>query len=266
VADRPALPYSLTDILDRGFARKARLFTDIADRPSQAAGSWPHSEGRPGVFDVLVSLGTWGAFFVFVRLLITMRVLLVIIIILSMIAEPADARKRRHHRHHGQSNAYAETEPVGSARGERRSNFAALIPRDWQLERADAGRPSNRFVSPAGTAWLAFYARSAEDETREERFKALAFADDGEITYLRGERDWLAVSGIRGDQIFYRKVVLACGERQWRHIALEYPAKEKRQFDRLVSRMSRALDRAREEDCRPPAPESTPSVKEESHL
>jgi hypothetical protein len=211
-----------------------------------------------------------GAFFGFVRLLIAMRAFLVIIIILAIIAETADARKRRHHRHHGHSNAYAETELLGTSRAdrftgraERRSNIATLIPRDWQLERADGNRPSKRFVSPAGTAWLAFYARSAEDETREERFKAVAFADDGEITYLRGERDWLAVSGIRGDQIFYRKVVLACGERQWRQIAFEYPAKEKRQFDGLVSRMSRALDRAREEDCRPPTPttESAPSVE-----
>jgi len=199
-----------------------------------------------------------------------MRVFLVIIISLAIIAETADARKRRHHRHHDHSSAYAETELLGTSRAdrftsqaERRSNISALIPRDWQLERTDASRPSNRFVSPGGTASVAFYARSAEDETREERFKAVAFADGGEITYLRGERDWLAVLGVRGDQIFYRKVVLACGERQWRHIAFEYPVKEKRQFDGLISRMSRALDRAREEECRPPTltAEPAPSVE-----
>src|SRR5262245_30020855 len=200
-----------------------------------------------------------------------MHVFLVIIIILAIIAEAADARKRRHHRHHGHSNAYAETELSATSRADRftgqagrRSNIAALIPRDWQLERADASRPSNRFVSPGGTASLTFYVRSAEDETREERFKAVAFAGDGEITYLRAERDWLAVSGVRGDQIFYRKVVLACGERQWRHIAFEYPAKEKRQFDGLISRMSRALDRAREEECRPPTLTPEPAASVES--
>jgi hypothetical protein len=197
-----------------------------------------------------------------------MRAFLVIIITLTIIAETADAGKRRHHRHHGHSNAYSETELLGASRGdrfagraERRSNIAALIPRDWQLERGDVSRPSNRFVSPGGAAWLAFYARSAEDETREERFKAVAFAGDEEITSLRGERDWLAVSGVRGEQIFYRNVVLACGERQWRHIAFEYPAKEKRKFDQLVSRMSRALDRAREEECSTTATEPAPSVE-----
>jgi serine/threonine-protein kinase len=202
-----------------------------------------------------------------VRLFNFMRVLL-FIIILAIIAQTADARRRHHHRHHLHRDTYAQMELPGldrgdrfSARAERRSNIAGLVPRDWQLERADAARPSNRFVSSAGTAWVEFYARSAEAETSEERFKAVAFADHEEITYLRGERNWLAVSGIRGDRIFYRKVVLACGERQWRHIALEYPADEKRQFDRLVSRMSRALDRAREEDCLPPATESTPPVE-----
>ena len=199
-----------------------------------------------------------------------MRALLVIMIVLAIVAETADARSRRHHRHHGHSDTYAQLDLPNpsrgdrfSARAERRSNIAALIPRDWHLERADATRPSNRFVSPAGSAWLEFYARSAEAETREERFKAVAFADGGQVTYLRGERDWLAVSGIRGERIFYRKVVLACGERQWRHIAFEYPTDEKRQFDRLVTRMSRALDMAREENCDQPAPttESTPPVE-----
>ena len=199
-----------------------------------------------------------------------MRVFLAVLITLAIIANAADARKRRHHRNHGHSNAQAETEPPVSSRAEeftgraaRRSSIAAAIPRNWKLERGDASRPINRFISPGGTSWLALYARSADDETREERFKAVAFAEEGEITQLRGERDWLTVSGVRGDQAFYRKVVLACGAHQWRHIAFEYPAKERRQFERLVSRMSRALDRAREEDCRLPttATESAPSVE-----
>jgi len=199
-----------------------------------------------------------------------MRALLVMMLIVAIIAETAEARKRRHHRHYGHRNAYAQAEPsapslAGQSTGriERRSNIAALIPRDWQLEPADDHWQGTRFVSPTGTAWLALYARSAVDESREERFKATAFVEDEEVTYLRGERDWLAVSGFRGDQIFYRKMVLACGERQWRHVAFEYPAKEKRKFDQLVSRMSRALVRARDEDCRPASPktEAAPAVE-----
>src|SRR5215510_1482660 len=199
-----------------------------------------------------------------------MRVLLVIMLVLAIIAETAEARKRRHHRHCGHGNAYAQAAPSAASRADqftgridRRSTIAGLIPRDWQLEPADDSWQGRRFVSPTGTAWLALYARSAADESREERFRAIAFVEDEEVTYLRGERDWLAVSGFRGDQIFYRKMVLACGERQWRHVAFEYPAKEKRKFDQLVGRMSRALDRARDEDCRPASPktEAAPAVE-----
>jgi hypothetical protein len=36
------------------------------------------------------------------------------------------------------------------------------------------------------------------------------------------ESDWLAVSGIKGNKIFYRKAVIACGGKVWHHIAFEY--------------------------------------------
>jgi hypothetical protein len=40
---------------------------------------------------------------------------------------------------------------------------------------------------------------------------------------LRRETDWLAVSGFKGDRIFYRKAVIACGGTVWHHIEFEYP-------------------------------------------
>jgi len=79
--------------------------------------------------------------------------------------------------------------------------------------------------------------------------KAMAFREGEEITYLRRERDWIAVSGFKGDRIFYRKAVLACGERQWRHIAFEYSAEARRAFDQLVSAMSLGLDRSVNQNC-----------------
>ena len=38
--------------------------------------------------------------------------------------------------------------------------------------------------------------------------KNVAFADGEEVTYLRGTRDWLAVSGLKGDRVYYRKAAL----------------------------------------------------------
>ena len=68
------------------------------------------------------------------------------------------------------------------------------------------------------------------------------FAKDETITYLRGERTWVAVSGIKDSRIFYRKAILACAGQSWHHIAFEYPVELKNRMDPLVVLASRALD------------------------
>ena len=100
-----------------------------------------------------------------------------------------------------------------------------------------------RYVSPIGDAWLATYKSPVTQEPLSQHLKAVAFAEGEEITYLRGERDWLVVSGVKGNRIFYRKVALTCDKRTWEHIAFEYPAETKRAFDGLVTRSARVLAR-----------------------
>ena len=77
----------------------------------------------------------------------------------------------------------------------------------------------------------------------------MAFADGEDVTYLRGARDWLAVSGLKADRVYYRKVALACGGTTWRHIAFEYPVAAKPVLDRLVERASGIFDRLAEDSC-----------------
>ena len=72
--------------------------------------------------------------------------------------------------------------------------------------------------------------------------KSFAFVDGETITYLRGERSWIAVSGFKGSRIFYRKAVVACGGTIWKHIAFEYPTELKHEMDRFVVSAARALD------------------------
>ena len=72
--------------------------------------------------------------------------------------------------------------------------------------------------------------------------KAIAFADDETITYLRGERTWIVVSGFKQSRIFYRKAVLTCAGTTWKYIAFEYPTELKREMDRFVIFASQALD------------------------
>jgi hypothetical protein len=145
----------------------------------------------------------------------------------------------------GESNRFDR--PRVDRRDAERGDLLALVPPNWREQPPDPNVQGRRYVSPEGDAWVAFYASPAEGESRKQHLKAVAFVDGEELTYLQRERDWLAVSGFKGEKderIFYRKVVLACGQHQWRHIAFEYPAEAKRAFDSLVTSMSKALDRS----------------------
>jgi serine/threonine-protein kinase len=182
-----------------------------------------------------------------------MRKLVLAALILAVTATAADAR-RRHHRHH----YYYQQAPVmlmgpgaveamRSPRG-RIDGPARFVPRDWQLMPPDPNWQGRRYMAPDGNAWLAFYATNAANDATA-RFKAVAFADGEDVKYLRGEHDRLTVSGLKGDRIFYRKVMLACGGTIWRHVAMEYPASAKATFDRFVEGMSRGFDRIADDSC-----------------
>jgi serine/threonine-protein kinase len=180
-----------------------------------------------------------------------MRTIMLIALILAFTAESADAR-RRHHRYYMRHAPVMMVMPDGAefARGKRGriESPAQLVPRDWQLQPPDPNWQGRRYVAPDGGAWLALYSGKATNDATA-RFKAVAFADGEEVTYLRGERDRLTVSGHKGDRIFYRKVMLACDGTTWRHVALEYPAEAKTKFDRYVERVSRGFERIAEDGC-----------------
>jgi hypothetical protein len=86
------------------------------------------------------------------------------------------------------------------------------------------------------------YRSSAQDEPLADRMRNIIFAKDETITYLRGERTWVVVSGIKESYIFYRKAILACTGKSWHHIAFEYPVELKARMDPLVISAARALD------------------------
>jgi len=144
--------------------------------------------------------------------------------------------------------------PVVQRRGTSRS--FDLVPPDWRLEPPDPNWNGKRFTSPDGAAWFATYAAPADGEPLAAHMKAVTFADGEEITYLRGEAGWIAVSGRKSERIFYRKAVLACGGKVWRHVAFEYPAGAKRDMDAFVNRAAGTLDRSAEDGCEAPASSS----------
>jgi hypothetical protein len=188
-----------------------------------------------------------------------MRRLLLIALILALSASAADARRRHHHRHWrdapvmmigpAQPDMDMPREMRGLDMPRKGRSAASFIPADWKLQPEDPNFSGRRYLAPDGSAWLALYSAPAKKEEVAAHLKDVAFADGEAVTYIRGARDWLAVSGLKGDRVYYRKAALACGGTTWRHIAFEYPAEQKPTLDRVVERAAQAFDRLAEESC-----------------
>jgi hypothetical protein len=145
----------------------------------------------------------------------------------------------------------ATAAPYSSRRHHQQGNpqESEIVPPNWRALPHDAQLGGRRYVSPDGSSSFAAWATPVHEEPVDAHMNALASADGERVTYRRRERDWLAVSGFRGDTIFYRKAVVACDGTVWHHIEFEYPASRKREMDPFVVRASRAIDRAENDNC-----------------
>jgi hypothetical protein len=123
----------------------------------------------------------------------------------------------------------------------------AVIPAGWIQQTRHSNAEPLKFTSPDGTASLTLYATPAEKSRGSKN--AFGIADGERVTYRRSTPRFVAVSGFRGDRIFYRKSNLACRGTRWHHIALEYPAEDKRKMDALVTRVAHGMNRF-DHDCR----------------
>lgn len=73
-----------------------------------------------------------------------------------------------------------------------------------------------------------------------EGFKRWLIANAGgydEVTYRPRGRSWFVLSGYRGDQIYYEKVMFSCGGSVVNIFAMVYPVAERNFFDPIVERM-----------------------------
>jgi serine/threonine-protein kinase len=73
---------------------------------------------------------------------------------------------------------------------------------------------------------------------------AAKVTDDGEsITYEKRQPHSVVVSGTKGDQIFYRKLVSICHDTTWSELLIKYPITEKLKYDSLVVHVSKSLSK-----------------------
>ena len=78
-------------------------------------------------------------------------------------------------------------------------------------------------------------------QIRAEYTKARGKAD---VVYERTKTDFLVLSGVRDNKIFYTKVALSPDNEIICVLDISYPRKDKRAFDRVVTRMSRSFTAA----------------------
>jgi hypothetical protein len=124
------------------------------------------------------------------------------------------------------------------AQAKRQTN---IVPRGWIQESADPETKTRRFASPDGRAWLITKQVPADPVALKLDMEYFAYRDHEQITYEKRGATWIAVSGYKGDQIFYRKSNLACGGTQWNQIEFGYPREDKRKMDGAVTRMAHGM-------------------------
>ncbi len=134
----------------------------------------------------------------------------------------------------------------------QRQGIPAVLPPDWTLQPTDPGEHRKFLTSPDGSASLTILEQRA-DANMAPYMRSVTERDGERVTYRQRGQSWIVVSGFKGDRIFYRKAMLACGDTVWHQIAFEYPAAEKRAYDRFVTRAEKALVAHRQDGCPPPA-------------
>ena len=99
--------------------------------------------------------------------------------------------------------------------------------------------PGKRFWSRDGQAEFAYYAfENKRRETPERYLKRTLVVEPRKLIYKRITNNFFVISSIRNKRIFYSRCNF--GPRV-KCIYLQYPASEKRKWDRAVTRISHSL-------------------------
>jgi hypothetical protein len=186
-----------------------------------------------------------------------MRTIIMACLILALGSAAADARRYHYHRHgwgHVARSwgAPAYMKPPSLSRRGAARNYARIPPPDWQLQPADPNWSGRRYVSPEGDAWLAFYATPTSQDNFAEHVKTVAFAEGEEVLNLNADRRGVLVSGTKGERMFVRQARLACDDRTWHHIALEFPAGAQRAYANVITAAMSVLASSDNEGCDTP--------------
>lgn len=122
-----------------------------------------------------------------------------------------------------------------------RFGTTAAVPADWRMGAPPENNDGRIFTSPDGRAEIVVSGMLSIGPRSEEFALRLGPLDGEIIEYERRGRDWVVVSGVNGERIFYRKSLLSCGDTIWNSVFLQYPANEKEKYAPLVAHVAASL-------------------------
>src|ERR1700727_1854207 len=92
-----------------------------------------------------------------------------------------------------------------------RFGVSADVPRDWRAGRPPDNGDGLKFTSPDGTATLTISGGYRMADSVAEALNSEQAADEGEtVSYQTRAPRMAVISGMRGQTVFYRKVVVSC--------------------------------------------------------
>jgi hypothetical protein len=104
------------------------------------------------------------------------------------------------------------------------------------------------FVSPNSDAKLMVGAWNNREGRTPDQFKRWLMANAGgydELTYRPRGHSWFVLSGYRGNDIYYEKVMFSCGGQVVNVMAITYPSGERDLYDSVVERIEDTFKPAR---------------------
>lgn len=100
-----------------------------------------------------------------------------------------------------------------------------------------------RFSGPNKETYFRIIGLPNEEQLTPREIRAQYIKKKGttDLVYERTKRDFLVLSGYRGQNIFYTKIALSPDNETICVLHISYPRKAKRAFDAIVTRMSRSF-------------------------
>jgi hypothetical protein len=100
-----------------------------------------------------------------------------------------------------------------------------------------------RFAGPNSNTYFRVAGLYNEEQLSPKEIRAEYIKDRGksDLVYERTKRDFLVLSGVRDNKIFYTKIAVSPNNKHICVLHIVYPQKAKRAFDAIVTRMSRSF-------------------------